>query len=47
LSYFYLLEGSKNIFHKLQILYLDCSCSNLALGIFLEFLQFLSIFRAL
>jgi hypothetical protein len=28
----------KNLFHKLQILYLDCSCHNEPLGIFVEFL---------
>jgi hypothetical protein len=43
LSYFY-LEGSKNLFHEHQILYLDFSCLNLALGIFLEFLEFFKYF---
>jgi hypothetical protein len=40
LSYFYLLEGSKIFFHELQMFYLDCSCLNLSLGIFLEFVFF-------
>jgi hypothetical protein len=47
LSYFYLLEGSKILFHEPQMLYLDCSYLNLPLGIFLDFYDFLSIFRAL
>jgi hypothetical protein len=38
LSYFYLLEGSKILFHEPQMLYLDFSYPNLPLGIFLEFL---------
>jgi hypothetical protein len=38
LSYFYLLECSKILFHEPQMIYLDCSCLNLSLGIFLEFL---------
>jgi hypothetical protein len=36
----------KNIFHDLQIFYLDCSCLNLSLGIFLKVWNFPSIFRA-
>jgi hypothetical protein len=33
-----------NLFHELQTLYLDSSCPNVSLGIFLEFLGFFRIF---
>jgi hypothetical protein len=33
-----------NLFHEFQILYLDCSCPNVSLGIFLEVLGFSEYF---
>ena len=36
-----------NLFHELQILYLGCSCLNLSLGIFLEFLEFPEYFSCI
>jgi hypothetical protein len=44
LELFYLLEGSKIFFHELQILYLDCSCPNEPLGIFLECFVIFGVF---
>jgi hypothetical protein len=35
---FLFIRRLQNLFHELQMLYLDCSCLNLSLGIFLEFL---------
>jgi hypothetical protein len=37
----------QNLFHELQMLYLDCSCLNLSLRIFLEFLEFSEYFWCL
>ena len=36
-----------NLFHELQIFYLDCSCLNLSLGIFLEFWEFSEYFSGI
>jgi hypothetical protein len=38
LELFLFIRRLENLFHELQMLYLDCSCLNLSLGIFLEFL---------
>jgi hypothetical protein len=37
----------QNLFHELQILYLDCSCPNLSLVIFLKFWEFCKYFSGL
>jgi hypothetical protein len=44
LELFLFIRNLENLFHVLQILYLHCSCSKLALGIFLEFLEFSEYF---
>jgi hypothetical protein len=44
LELFLFIRRLYNLFHELQMLYLDCSCLNPALGIFLEFLEFLEYF---
>ena len=36
-----------NLFHELQIFYLDCSCLNISLGSFLEFLEFHEYFSCI
>jgi hypothetical protein len=47
LELFLFIRRLKNLFHELQMLYLDCSCLNLSLGIFLEFLCFFEYFSCL
>jgi hypothetical protein len=44
LELFLIIRRLKNIFHELQIFYLDCSCLNLSIGIFLKFLWFFEYF---
>jgi hypothetical protein len=44
LELFLFIRMLQNLFHELQMLYLDCSCLNRALGIFLKFLRFSDYF---
>jgi hypothetical protein len=44
LELFLFIRRLYNLFHELQTLYLDSSCPNVSLGIFLEFLWFFEYF---
>jgi hypothetical protein len=47
LELFLFIRRLYNLFHELKTLYLDSSCPNVSLGIFLEFLGFSEYFSCL
>jgi hypothetical protein len=47
LKLFLFIRRLQNLFHELKILYLECSCPNVSLGILPEFWEFSGYFSCL